>query len=141
MTAPLAMLDNIHENLPQPSSGHNNYGLGSVGDFEIIVACLPNGEVGTYLATAVAARILATFPNGLMVGISGGVPSKANDIRLGDVVVSVPTNGFGGVVQHDMDKNVNYGEWVRMGSLNGPPLVLRTTISKLMTAPDSRPQD
>lgn len=134
MTAAMAMLDETHENLPQPASDHNNYGLGSMGEFNIAIASLPSGEIGSHLASAVATRMLATFPKlriGLMVGIGGGVPSKENDIRLGDVVVSVPANGFGGVVQHDMGKNTNYGGWVRTGSLNGPPPVLRTTISKL----------
>ncbi|PNP51614.1 hypothetical protein THARTR1_07731 [Trichoderma harzianum] len=132
----MAMLDETHENLPQPKSDHNNYGLGSMGDFNIAIASLPSGEIGSHPASAVVTRMLATFPNlriGFMVGIGGGVPSKEHDIRLGDVVVSVPANGFGGVVQHDMGKNTNYGGWVQTGSLNGPPSVLRTTISKLMS--------
>ncbi len=134
MTAAMAMLDKTHEDLPQPPSDHNNYGLGSVGDFNIAIASLPSGEIGSHLASAVVTRMLATFPNlriGFMVGIGGGVPSKENDIRLGDVVVSVPANGFAGVVHHDMGKNTEYGGWVQTGALNGPPPVLRTTISKL----------
>jgi NACHT, LRR and PYD domains-containing protein 3 len=46
---------------------------------------------GTIAAAIVVCRMRSTFPNirfGLMVGIGGGVPSKKNDIRLGDVVVS-----------------------------------------------------
>jgi hypothetical protein len=35
---------------------------------------------------------------GLMVGIGGGVPSKEHDIRIGDVVVSKPTDTSGGVI-------------------------------------------
>jgi hypothetical protein len=38
--------------------------------------------------------MLSTFKRlrfGLMVRIGGGVPSQDNDIRLGDVVVSMPT--------------------------------------------------
>ncbi|KAL5045535.1 hypothetical protein BDW71DRAFT_183933 [Aspergillus fruticulosus] len=43
---------------------------------------------------------------GLLVGIGGGIPSKEADIRLGDVVVGVPTSGetHGGVVQYDLRK-------------------------------------
>lgn len=33
-----------------------------------------------------------------MVGIGGGLPSPQNDIRLGDVIVSRPERGHGGVV-------------------------------------------
>jgi nucleoside phosphorylase len=35
---------------------------------------------------------------GLMVGIGGGVPSAEDDVRLGDVVVSMPTGSTGGVI-------------------------------------------
>ncbi|KAI0098563.1 TPR-like protein [Nemania sp. FL0031] len=134
MTAAMAMLDTTHDNLPQPPSDYNNYCLGSIGEFNIAIAGLPSGDIGSHSASVVAARMLATFPNlkiGVMVGIGGGVPSKEHDIRLGDIVVSVPANGFGGVVQHDMGKNTKDGGWVRIGSLNGPPSVLKTTISKL----------
>ncbi|CAH0023218.1 unnamed protein product [Clonostachys rhizophaga] len=136
MTAAIAMLDNVHEGLPQPVSDYNNYSLGSMGSFNIVVVCLPSGDFGSHQASAVAARMLATFPNlkmGLMVGIGGGVPSEENDIRLGDVVVSTPAKGFGGVVQHDMGKHTKDGGWVRTGSLNGAPMILKTTISKLIS--------
>jgi nucleoside phosphorylase len=136
MTAAIAMLDQSHDTLPQPSSDHNNYSLGSIGEFNIVITCLPSGDIGSHPAAAVATRMLATFPFlkiGLMVGIGGGVPSKDHDIRLGDVVVSIPTKGFGGVIQHDMGKNTKDGGWVRTGSLNGPPSVLKTTISKVIS--------
>ncbi|KAJ4135334.1 hypothetical protein NW765_009305 [Fusarium oxysporum] len=131
----MAMLDYIHQNLPQPPSDTNNYGLGSIGSINIAVACLPAGQIGSHPASAVATRMQATFPNlkvGLMVGIGGGVPSSENDIRLGDVVVSLPTKEFGGVVQHDMGKKTENGGWVRTGSLNGPPTIFKTTMSKLI---------
>ncbi|KAH6657082.1 hypothetical protein BKA67DRAFT_554203 [Truncatella angustata] len=38
---------------------------------------------------------------GLMVGIGGGAPSLKHDIRLGDIVVSSPGYGTGGVLQYD----------------------------------------
>ncbi|KAI9151499.1 Nephrocystin-3 [Paramyrothecium foliicola] len=136
MTVAIAMLDVIHESLPQPPTDYNNYSLGSIGEFNVAIAGLPSGEIGSHPASVVATRMQSTFPNlkmGLMVGIGGGVPSKDNDIRLGDVVISIPAHGFGGVVQHDMGKNTMNGGWVRTGSLNGPPSILRTTISKLIS--------
>jgi nucleoside phosphorylase len=33
-----------------------------------------------------------------MVGIGGGIPSTKNDIRLGDIVVSLPEGQHGGVI-------------------------------------------
>lgn len=136
MTVAIAMLDATHQRLPQPATDYNNYFLGSIGEFNIAIAGLPSGETGSHPASAVATRMHSTFPNlkmGLMVGIGGGVPSKENDIRLGDVVVSIPAHGFGGVVQHDMGKNTLDGGWLRTGSLNGPQSILRTTISKLIS--------
>jgi nucleoside phosphorylase len=44
-----------------------------------------------------------------MVGIGGGVPSSKNDIRLGDVVVSVPAGRYPGVIQYDMGKALANG--------------------------------
>jgi hypothetical protein len=45
MTAAVAMLDQSHDNLPQPVSDQNNYSLGSIGNFNIVIACLPSGDV------------------------------------------------------------------------------------------------
>ena len=53
--------------------------------------------------------MLSSFPSirfRLMVGIEGGAPHAHADIRLGDVVVSKPTESFGGVVQYDFGKTV-----------------------------------
>lgn len=45
--------------------------------------------------------MLHSFPNvriGFMVGIGGGVPKVQRDIRLRDIVVSIPLNGQSGVI-------------------------------------------
>jgi hypothetical protein len=79
----------------------NDYTLGKTGEHNIVIAVLPDGEYGTASATNVATVILNNFPSvrfGLVVGISGGVPSEKHDVRLGDVVVSAPRNGEGGVL-------------------------------------------
>lgn len=70
---------------------------------------LPSGEYGTASAAGVARDMLHSFPNiriGLMVGIGGGAPTSKHDIRLGDVVVSKPENGLGGVFQYDFGKSI-----------------------------------
>jgi len=133
MTAAIAMLDELHENPAQPPSDHNNYTVGRIGNHNVVIACLPRGEIGSHQAASVAARMMTTFSIkcGLMVGIGGGVPSVENDIRLGDVVVSIPTKEYGGVVQYDLGKSIQDGKWLRIGSLNSPPALLKTTISKL----------
>lgn len=67
---------------------------------------------------------------GLMVGIGSGVPGKGADIRLGDIVVSQPANGHGGVVQYDFGKSAPNG-FKRNGFLNAPPSVLLAAVTKL----------
>jgi hypothetical protein len=68
---------------------------------------------------------------GFLVGVVGGVPSKHNDIRLGDVVVSIPSCHHGGVVQWDFGKATKGGHFQRTGALNSPPTILKTALSRL----------
>ncbi|KAH2843618.1 hypothetical protein KXW36_009904, partial [Aspergillus fumigatus] len=75
-TAATAMLDQIHYDLPKPSTDHNTYTLGSIGRHNIVIVCSPKGKYGTNSASAVATRMVGTFPSikvGLMVGIGGGI--------------------------------------------------------------------
>ncbi|KAL4938312.1 hypothetical protein BDV06DRAFT_215198 [Aspergillus oleicola] len=134
MTAAKTMLDKHHGQLSQPKSDHNAYTFGSVSGHNIVVACLPSGVYGTTSAAVVLAHMLPTFPSlrfGLMVGIGGGVPSKDADIRLSDVVVSMPTATSGGVVQYDYGKTLHDGCFEHTGSLNKPPQYLLTAISQM----------
>jgi nucleoside phosphorylase len=77
--------------------------------------------------------MLRSFPIkfGLMVGVGGGVWSKENDIRLGDIVVSQPTGTHGGVVQWDFGKTERHGKFRRTGSLDKPPPVLLHALQEL----------
>lgn len=52
-------------------------------------------------------------------------------MRLGDVVVSKPQDGYGGVVQYDLGKRTAGGKFVRAGVLNKPPTVLRNALAGL----------
>ncbi|KAJ5721574.1 Tetratricopeptide-like helical [Penicillium malachiteum] len=138
MTAAKMMLDEVHPRLSQPNSDHNAYTLGSISGHNVVVACLPSGVYGTTTAALVLAHMLETFPSlrfGLMVGIGGGVPSKDVDIRLGDVVVSMPTATSGGVVQYDYGKTMRDGRFERTGSLNKPPQYLLTAVSQMRSSP------
>lgn len=135
-TAATAMLDVVHDNLPTPEGDHNAYTLGSIGKHNIVIACLPEGVYGTNAAATVVSRMLSTFPSirfGLMVGIGGGIPDR--DVRLGDVVVSVPQDAFPGVVQWDMGRASQEG-FQRTGALNHPPNILLSAVSKLRTEHD-----
>ncbi len=131
LIAAAAMLDEIHTDLPRQPNDHNAYTLGCIGRHNVVVACLPKGETGNNNSATVAARMTSTFPSikfGLMVGIGGGVPKL---VRLGDVVVSIPTDGFGGVVQWDFGKTEQGGIFKRTGALNRPPTELLAALTKL----------
>ncbi|KAL4882635.1 hypothetical protein BJY04DRAFT_217130 [Aspergillus karnatakaensis] len=100
LAASIAMLDEIHESLPVQSSDQNAYTLGKISEHNIVIACLPSGKCGTVSASTVLAQLLSSFRSirfGLMVGVGGA------DVRLGDIVVSKPTDSHGGVVVY------NYG--------------------------------
>ncbi|KAL4900379.1 hypothetical protein BDW74DRAFT_182708 [Aspergillus multicolor] len=134
MTAAKITLDKIHPTLPQPETDHNAYTLGYVGGHNVVVACLPSGVYGITSAAIVLAQMLPTFPClrfALMVGIGGGVPNQNIDIRLGDVVVGMPTATSGGVIQYDLGKTLDGGRLHRTGSLNKPPQYLLTAMSQI----------
>jgi nucleoside phosphorylase len=134
MAAAKAMLDDVHADLPSRPNDHNAYTLGRIGVHNIVVACLPSGKYGTTSAAVAATQMQSSFGSiqfGLMVGIGGGVPGKNADIRLGDVVVSKPDKYFGGVVQYDYGKTVRGGSFERTSTLNKPPQVLLTAVTKL----------
>jgi len=76
----------------------------------------------------------STFPQiqlGLTVGVGGGAPSRSNDIRLGDVVISKPVGRYNGVIQYDYGKAVQGGQFEPTGILNKPPQILLTHIARL----------
>ncbi|KAL0937365.1 uncharacterized protein CTRU02_207096 [Colletotrichum truncatum] len=132
-----AFLDEKHDGQP-PVSQHdcNSYALGTMGDHNIVIAVLPDGEYGTTSAAAVARDMLHSFPNvriGLMVGIAGGAPSSKHDVRLGDIVVSRRNGGKGGVFQYDYGKAVQNPavSFEHTDFLDQPPMLLRAAVSSL----------
>lgn len=121
------MLDECFGTLEeQDLTDTNIYTLGRVGQHFIATTCL-GGQYGTTSAIVCATNMMRTFSKslrvGLMVGIGGGIPSSTNDIRLGDVVISYPTDSCGGVIQHDMGKVSASGKMTRTGSLKSPPRI------------------
>jgi ankyrin repeat protein/nucleoside phosphorylase len=87
---------------------------------------LPIAQYGTINAAIVLTELKRTFPSvrlGLMVGIGGGVPSRA-DIRLGDIVVGTR------VMQPDLGKIVGDGQFLRTAI----PRSLDQFLGKVLTA-------
>jgi nucleoside phosphorylase len=134
MAAAKAMLDETYDRLAQPRSDHNTYTLGRLYGHDIVIALLPIGVCGVTSATRALAEMMSTFPSlrfGLMVGVGGGVPSIKADIRLGDVVVSKPTDYGSGVIPYDYGKILHDGRIQCTGFLNKPPQVLLTAVGQL----------
>ncbi|KAK2613020.1 hypothetical protein QQS21_000949 [Conoideocrella luteorostrata] len=128
-------LDEEHEP-PEAVSPHDNnaYTLGRIGEHNVVIAVLPNGEYGISSAATVARDMMHSFCNirfGLMVGIGGGAPSPKHDIRLGDIVVSAPRDGKGGIFQYDLGKTIQDQTFRPTGFLNQPPTILRTAVTVL----------
>ncbi|KAJ4007402.1 hypothetical protein NW766_010086 [Fusarium irregulare] len=127
MSAARAMLDDVHQALPQDVNDSNCYALGTIGKHRVTIACLPDGHYGTNNAAIVFTNLRRTFRNiqlGLMVGIGGGAPSKA-DLRLGDIVVG------SAVIQHDMGKAMSDGLFNRTSIPRPVPSSVSTVISSL----------
>ncbi|KAF3211502.1 hypothetical protein TWF106_010222 [Orbilia oligospora] len=139
-TAAKTFLDKKHPTPEDiPLTDNNVYTLGEISKHNVVIVTLPSGQYGISSATAVVKDMLNTFQNiriGLMVGIGGGAPvyvpgADERDIRLGDVVVSKPFDGQGGVIQYDFGKNNQGQDFKLTGFLNQPPLLLLAAITEL----------
>lgn len=135
MAAACAMLDGAHSPLPNCPNDTNTYALGSVQQHNVVIACLPEAQYGTINAANVITNLRHTFPSvrlGLMVGIGGGAPGKA-DIRLGDVVVGTR------VMQCDMGKIMSDGQIQRTALPRHPAQAPGTAVSALRSNHELRP--
>jgi nucleoside phosphorylase len=133
LAAATEMLDEEHLGLPQDGNDTNLYTLGRIYEHNVVLACLPAGQMGTSSAAAVATQMKSRFASirfGLMVGVGGGVPSAQSDIRLGDVVIGQPHMQHGGIVQDDFGKTGASGHLTRTSFLNAPPTVLLNALAK-----------
>ncbi|KAM3528894.1 hypothetical protein NHJ13051_002168 [Beauveria bassiana] len=116
--AALHMLDHRHDGRFPTSRGDDYvFQAGDINGHNIVVATLPQGrEYGTGSAAALASQIKKFFPNlwiGLLVGVAAGLPDLTKnpplDIRLGDVLVSLPTGHGAGIVAYDLGKETANG--------------------------------
>lgn len=134
LAAAASLLDEEHPTLPGRAQDDNIYIFGRLGQHNVVIACLPLGVMGVTSASRVAEQMRVSFPLlrfALLVGIGGGVPSTEHDIRLGDVVVSKPSERSSGVIQYDYGRTLDKGVTQLSGSLNRPPDVLLKALSTL----------
>ena len=111
--AALYMLDKIHEGkFPLTRGDDYVFQAGELCGHNIIIATLPAGqEYGTGSAAALASQVKKFFRNlwfGLLVGVAAGLPNRSwnpsLDIRLGDVLVGLPTGDSAGLIAYDLGK-------------------------------------
>jgi nucleoside phosphorylase len=134
-----ALFDQRHQNVTRVPGDNNQYALGEMAQHMVIATSLPAGEYGTNAAASVISDMMRSFLSiqfCLLVGIAGGAPSEDSDIRLGDVVVSLPTSTFPGVIQYDLGKEHEGADFEVTGVLQRPPRILTNAISKLRSDPD-----
>ncbi|KAL2840935.1 hypothetical protein BJX68DRAFT_271402 [Aspergillus pseudodeflectus] len=106
LSAARYMLDEEHEPLTQNPHDHNVYILGTMSGHNVVIGSFSRGDMGLTRTAVIIAHLTRTFVEVelcLLVGIGGGIPSTAADIRLGDVVVSDPEGRLGGIVRYDCD--------------------------------------
>jgi hypothetical protein len=53
----MEMLDEEHYNLPQDGNDTNLYALGRIGEHNVVIACLPAGQMGTNSAATVVVQM------------------------------------------------------------------------------------
>lgn len=127
--AVIAMLDEEHgPPLDYSPAKHddNSYSWGMMSGHNVAVASLGAGSYGITQTAHTVAPMLSSLPEmrfGLLVGIGAGIPQDGYDIRLGDVAISVPGSGSGGVKQYDAFKAKQGGELEHIGFLNQPSMI------------------
>jgi nucleoside phosphorylase len=150
--AALHMLDNIHPGrFPMGRGDDYVFRAGNMCGHNVIIATLPAGqEYGTGSAAALASQVKKFFPNlwfGLLVGIAAGLPNLSRspplDIRLGDVLVALPTGDSAGLIAYDLGKETEKDgfQLLRFGYvLANTETVVRAAIGsiKLMSPNDAK---
>ena len=84
LAAAQEMLDEEHDTPRYNAHDTNLYTCGRVGEHNVVIACLPEGQMGTNSAAAVAVQMKSTFSStrfGLMVGIRGGEEFLTDSIQ------------------------------------------------------------
>ncbi|KAI1403906.1 purine and uridine phosphorylase [Hypoxylon fuscum] len=117
--AALHMLDHRHTGSFPISRGDDYvFQAGEMCGHNIVIATLPAGqEYGTGSAAALASQAKRFFPSfwfGLLVGVAAGIPdlkhNPPRDIRLGDILVSIPDMDRSGTVAYDLGRETGKGE-------------------------------
>lgn len=134
--AAVSMLNEKHPAVSSQLHDKNTYVPGRMADHNIVIVCLPGGQLGAISAAIVAAQMmdcLVSITIRMIVGIGSGVPSQKHDVRLGDVVVSRPGPQYGGVVHYDFGKIMEGGKFIQTGRLNAAPELQLSAVNTVRT--------
>ena len=141
--AAVIMLDDEHRELAQIGNDENTYTYGSIGDHNIVIACMPPGQPGKVSASRLVQSLPTSFPNlkiQLFVGIGGGIPcnppseDSAEDVHLGDVVVGwADDKGAPAVIQYDLVRTTGRVK-ERLSHMDKPGRRLLSALGKMLTA-------
>ncbi|KAF2231522.1 hypothetical protein EV356DRAFT_490220 [Viridothelium virens] len=146
--AALHMLDSKHEGWFALGRGDDYvFEAGEVCGHNVIIATLPAGEeYGNSSAAALASQVKRFFPNlwfSLLVGVAAGLPNLTldppRDIRLGDVLVSLPISDSTGIIAYELGKETGKDtlELLHSGHiLARTETVVRSAIGSIKKAPD-----
>lgn len=141
--AALLLLDNRHPGGFPLSRGDDYIFLpGDVCGHNVIIATLPAGqEYGTSSAAAIASQVKKCFPNlwfGLLVGVAAGLPNFSRtpplDIRLGDVLVSLPEGDSPALIAYDLGKETDQNGFQLLHGgrvLSATETVVRSAIGRI----------
>ncbi|WQF76806.1 Putative nucleoside phosphorylase superfamily [Colletotrichum destructivum] len=127
LAAAVEMMDKVYTD-PPPHPGESQICVfGRVGVHNIVATCVPATHIDTVLRKMVS--YLPSLHFGIFVGLGGGVPNleRGIDIRLGDVVISQPTEQGGGVIRYDLAD----GRVSRTGSVGLPPAAVLDALTAL----------
>ncbi|KAF4334312.1 purine and uridine phosphorylase [Fusarium beomiforme] len=124
MAAAEGMLDEVFQNPLQAKLDENFYAVGRIAHIKTVIVCLP------YKAAVCS-----------IGGCWGGMPSREVDVRLGDIVVGISSDGSPAVIQYDYGKEVPNGGFKTTGYLNPPPEILLKAIARMETQGLLRPSE
>ena len=137
LTAAQGMLEEEYEDSDLEYNPHdsNKYSLGQIAGHKVVLTCLESS--GTNHAGFAALHMRYAFNHLkfiLMVGIGGGIPnlSTEKDVRLGDIVVSMPSGQHNGVIQYDHGKILQDKKFLPTGPLKAPPTFLQNCVNYLI---------
>ena len=135
------MLDEEHDPLSLPTHDENSYTYGSINGHNVVIACIPPGQLSKVSASKLVSPLSQTFRNLkiiLFVGVGSGVPripppdNPDADIHLGDVVIGwAEQAGVPGVVQCDLVRSLDDRDIEPLSTLDQPDRRLLNALGQL----------